>query len=281
MKLVVVFWTLISMLLLSLVAGAGEITRDNNKSYRSQPFDSDYARDQCKLDVIYPTGTEAYPTIVWFHGGGLSGGERQNGELVAKRFLPEGIAVVQVSYRLSPKVNCPVYNDDAAAAVAWTFKNIEKYNGDPDKIFISGHSAGGYLTMILGMDESYLAKYNISTTQIAGLIPISGQTVTHSTIRRERNIQRGTIIIDKFAPLFYGGKIGPPSLCICGENDNPLRCEENIYFVAAQKNAGNDKIFYLEVEGRDHGSIFDNLNEPGDEVATAMLNFIKNTVNEK
>jgi acetyl esterase/lipase len=269
---------LILILLLSVVADAGEPARDDNISYRSEAYDSEYAQEQCKLDIIYPAATDGYPTIVWFHGGGLSGGVRQNGELVAKRFLPEGIAVVQVSYRLSPRVKCPVYNDDAAAAIAWTFKNIKKYNGDPDKIFISGHSAGGYLTMILGMDESYLAKYDIATSQLAGLIPISGQTITHSTIRRERNIPRSTILIDKFAPLFHSGKIGPPCLCICGENDNPLRCEENKYFVAAQKNAGNDKISYLEVEGRDHSTIFDNLNQPGDEVATAMLQFIKDVI---
>jgi acetyl esterase/lipase len=268
------------VILISLSACAGEIGIERDISYLPKP-DSEYATEQCKLDVFYPKDAKDYPTIVWFHGGGLRMGQRQWGELVAERFLPEDIAVVTVSYRFSPKVKNPVYIEDAAAAIAWTFKNIEKYGGDPEKIFLSGHSAGGYLTLINGMDKRYLEKHEISNMSLAGLMPISGQTITHSTIRREREIPEGTQLVDEYAPLYYANQVGPPCLCICGSDDLPLRSAENIYFVEVQKSTGNKNISFIEVEGRDHDSIFENINKPDDAVALAMLKFIKKTVDKK
>ena len=269
------------LVLVTLSAGAAELVKDGEISYLPKPYDSDYAESQCKLDVLYPKGVADFPTVVWFHGGGLRMGQRQWGEIVAERFVPEGIAVVTVSYRFSPKVNNPVYIEDAAAAIAWTFKNIKKYGGDPEKIFLSGHSAGGYLTLITGMDKRYLAKHDIAANRLAGLMPISGQTITHSTIRRERAIPEGTQMVDEYAALYYAHEVGPPSLCICGSDDLPLRCAENIYFVEVQKAAGNKNTSFLEVEKRDHDAIFDNINEPGDAVASAMLAFMKKTLKDK
>jgi acetyl esterase/lipase len=259
----------------SLGAGAADLGKDVEISYLSEPANSEYAERQCKLDVFYPEGVEDFPTVVWFHGGGLRMGERQWGEIVAERFVPEGIAVVTVSYRFSPKVKNPVYIEDAAASIAWTFKNIEKYGGDPSKIFVSGHSAGGYLTLITGMDPRYLAKHGIDSKQLAGLMPISGQTITHSTIRRERGIAEGTQLVDEYAALHYANVAGPPCICICGSDDLPLRSAENVYFVEVQKAAGNRNVSFLEVEKRDHDTIFDNINTPGDEVASAMLGFMR------
>ena len=267
--------------LFSVGAGAAEVLEDREIAYLQEPYDSEYAETQCKLDVFYPKDVSGFATIVWFHGGGLRMGERQWGELVAERFVPEDIAVVTVSYRFSPKVRHPVYIEDAAAAIAWTFKNIGKYGGDPEKIFLSGHSAGGYLTLITGMDKRYLAKHGISTERLAGLMPISGQTITHSTIRREREIPEGTQMVDEYAALYYANEAGPPTLCIVGGDDIPLRSAENAYYVEVQKAAGNENISFLEVAKRDHDAIFDNINQPGDEVASAMSAFMKRALRAK
>jgi acetyl esterase/lipase len=267
------------VILISLCACAGEIIEKREISYLENP-DSDYAKTQCKLDIFYPKGVEDYPTIVWFHGGALHTGTRQWGELVAARFVPDGIAIVTVGYRFSPQVKNPVYIEDGAAAIAWTFKNIKKYGGDPEKIFLSGHSAGGYLSLIIGMDKRYLAKHDLDNKNLAGLKPISGQTITHSTIRKERGIPDGTQIVDEFAPLFHANKIGPPCLCICGDDDLPLRSAENVYFVEVQKTAGNKNVSFLEVQDRDHDTIFEYINNPDDEVATAMLEFMNEILSE-
>lgn len=84
-----------------------------------------YRKERCKLDVYYPVGKKDFPTIVWFHGGGLEGG----GKHVPEMFMNQGFAVVAVNYRLSPKAQNPAYTEDAAAAVAWAYKHIEEYGG--------------------------------------------------------------------------------------------------------------------------------------------------------
>jgi acetyl esterase/lipase len=275
-----VFWALFTTLSFVACLWADEPVKVSDILYRDA-VDSDYANQQCRLDVYYPKGVKDYATIVWFHGGGMREGVRQWGQHVAKRFTSEGMAVVLVSYRLSPKVKCPVYIDDAAAAVAWTVKHIADYGGNSDKIFVSGHSAGGYLTSIVGIDKRYLNKYGVSAEKIAGLMPISGQTVTHSTIRRERGIPNGKIIVDEFAPLYYIGEVKTPFLCICADNDIPLRTDENKFFIAALKAAGDSKSKYREFKDRNHDSIADNINKPDDEVALVMLDFIRETIKDK
>jgi acetyl esterase/lipase len=268
-------FVLVSVSLVLACELGDEFVKVSDILYLQEPVGSDYARTQCKLDVYHPKDIENYPTIVWFHGGSLTQGTREWGVPFARRFTAEGIGIVLVSYRFSPKVKNPVYTEDAAAAVAWTVKNIAGHGGDPEKVFISGHSAGGYLTAILGMDESYLAEHGIPVEKIAGIIPISGQMVTHSTILAERGIPRGTIIIDEFAPIYHTRKAGPPCLCICGEDDIPLRCDENIFFIAALQKAGNNNAAYLEIKGRDHSSIVSKFREEDDEVTLAMLDFIR------
>lgn len=88
-----------------------------------------------------------------------------------KEFLEQGYAVIAVNYRLSPRAQNPAYTEDAAEAVAWTFENIEEFGGDKDKIYIAGHSAGGYLCLMLNLDKSYLAKWNIDANSLAGAFP--------------------------------------------------------------------------------------------------------------
>src|SRR5205085_1532710 len=102
--------------------------------------DEDGGSKRCRLDFYRPENAKGFPTVVYFHGGGLTGGNRS----IPSALKDRGWAVVGASYRLHPLVQHPVYIEDAAAAVAWTMKNIESYGGDPTKVFVTGISAGGY-----------------------------------------------------------------------------------------------------------------------------------------
>jgi len=224
--------------------------------YRDQSTDAeltDYMKERCRLDVEYPLDKNGFATIVWFHGGGLKGGERSFPERLRKH----GLAIVAVNYRLFPKVKNPAYIDDAAAAVAWTFHNIEKYGGDSTKIFVSGHSAGGYLTSMIGLDQSYLKKYGIDANDIAALIPLSGQTITHTTIREERGLPRTKPISDEFAPLFHNRKDCPPLILITGDRELELwgRYEENAMLARLMKEAGHKQTKLYELDGFNHGTM--------------------------
>jgi acetyl esterase/lipase len=214
----------------------------------------DYINDRCKLDIYYPENKKEFTTIVWFHGGGLTGGSKELPEYLKKK----GVCIVGVNYRLSPHVGAPSYIEDAAAAVAWVFNNIEDYGGDSSKIFVSGHSAGGYLTMMIGLDKTYLSEHNIDANKIAGLIPLSGQTITHFNIRENMGMKDTQPLVDKFAPLFHVRNDAPPLLLITGDRELEMlgRYEENAYLARMMKVVGHKQTRLLELQGYDHGMTY-------------------------
>lgn len=210
-----------------------------------------YIGEQCVLDVYYPEGIEKFATIVWFHGGGLTGGKKEIPEALKEK----GVCVVAPNYRLYPKVGAPAYIQDAAAAVAWVFNNIHKFGGDPSLIFVSGHSAGGYLSSMIGLDKRWLNAWQIDANQIAGLIPFSGHAITHFTVREERGITGTQPIIDDLAPLYHVRPDAPPLLLITGDRELELlgRYEENAYLMRMMRVVGHNHTRLLELEGYDHG----------------------------
>ncbi|MBT5902841.1 MAG: alpha/beta hydrolase [Opitutaceae bacterium] len=210
----------------------------------------DYLAERCVLDLYHPTNADGYATVVWFHGGGLQNGNKS----IAERLQNQGIAVAAVNYRLSPQATSPAYLEDSAAAVAWVFKNIAQYGGNPDKIFVSGSSAGGYLTSMLGLDKSWLAAHDIDADRIAGLIPLAGQTLTHFTIRTERGLPRERPVIDELAPLHHIRADTPPILLVTGDREMEMlgRYEENAYFYRMLKVAGHPDVRLMELDGYGH-----------------------------
>ena len=211
----------------------------------------EYINERCVLDVYYPSNLTNFPTIVWFHGGGLTGGEKK----IPAALKEKGFCVVGVNYRLYPKVKSPKYIEDAAAAVAWVFNNIQIYGGDTSLIFIAGYSAGGYLTNMIGLDKRWLKVYNIDADRIAGLISFSGHTITHFTIREERGIPGTQPIIDDLAPLYHVRSDAPPLILITGDRELEMlgRYVENAYMMRMMKVAGHTKTKLYEMDGYDHG----------------------------
>jgi len=229
---------------------------EKNIPYYTQEINAKdaYISERCVLDIYYPKDSLSFATIVWFHGGGLSAGEKE----IPEALKNQGVAVVAVNYRLYPKINAPTYIEDAAAAVAWVFKNIEKYGGDPNSIFISGHSAGGYLASMVGLDKRWLQVHHIDANQIAGLIPFSGHTITHFTVRQERGIEGTQPIIDDLAPLYHVRPDAPPLLLITGDRELELlgRYEENAYMMRMMKVAGHKDTRIMELDGYGHAMTY-------------------------
>ncbi len=224
-------------------------------SYRPESEPDAYARERCKLDVYHPVGGASSATVVWFHGGGLTGGNRS----IPSALKGQGITVVAVDYRLSPKAKAPAYIEDAAAAVAWTFKNITRFGGDTNRIFLSGHSAGGYLASLVTLDRRWLAVHGVDPDRLAGLVPFSGQSITHFTIREERGMARTRPLIDDLAPVYHVRKDAPPMLLISGDRNRELlgRYEESAYFWRMLKEVGHPSVDLLELQGYDHGQMAD------------------------
>ena len=220
-------------------------------SYYADSMNMDeYIKSRCKLDILYPENTKEFNTVVWFHGGGLNSYDKYFPEALSNANL----CIISVNYRLSPKVKAPTYIEDAAAAVAWVFNNIESYGGNSNKIFVTGHSAGGYLALMVGLDKQWLNNFKVDTDKIAGLISLSGQTITHSTVRKERGIPRTKTIVDEFAPLYYARENAPPLLLITGDRNIDMagRYEENLYLKRLMETAGHKETRLMEVQGFGH-----------------------------
>jgi len=249
---------LILTLAFELTTYAQEVKYETSKNihyYNKSVNQSDnYINERCVLDIYYPKNTKNFATIVWFHGGGLSGGEKE----IPDALKDKGICVVGVNYRLSPKVKAPAYIEDAAAAVSWVFNNINTYGGDSSLVFVSGYSAGGYLTNMIGLDKSYLLKYGIDANRIAGLISLSGQAITHFTVRAEKGISGTQPIIDSLAPLFHVRNDAPPLILITGDRELELlgRYEENAYLMRMMKLVGHKQTRLYELDGYDHGMTY-------------------------
>ncbi|MBL8818078.1 MAG: alpha/beta hydrolase [Planctomyces sp.] len=231
----------------------GEYLLEQGITYRTDVELPDGQADRLTLDVYVPKDKPGFSTVVWFHGGGLTQGRKEIPAALKER----GIAVVAANYRLSPGVKAPAYIEDAAAAVAWVFRNISKYGGSRDRIFVSGHSAGGYLSAMVGLDQRWLKAHDIDANRIAGLIPFSGQCITHFTIRSERGVSDKQAVIDEYAPLFHVRSDAPPMLLISGDREMELlgRYEENAYLARMMKVAGHQGTTLYELQGFDHGGM--------------------------
>jgi acetyl esterase/lipase len=230
-----------------------EYATANNISYYADARD-EYQKEHCKLDVYYPKASKGYATLVWFHGGGLTEGAR---------YLPnlegQGIALVAVSYRLAPKAQTPSFLEDSAASVAWVLKNVERYGGDPKRVFVGGHSAGAYLASMIAMDPKWLSAQRVSHRQLAGVIAVSGQMTTHFTIKKLRGDTAPPLrpIIDEYAPLYHAAKDLPPICLIVGGRavEFQSRVEENELMAVTLRNLGHGAVEFYEMAGLNHNTV--------------------------
>lgn len=258
---------------------AGELRTLRDIAYKDDVISqTPYEQERCKLDLTLPADAKGFPTYVWFYGGGLkNGGKDLRSEYCAEiraSLARAGVAVVTPDYRLSPKAKYPAYVDDAAAAFAWTVKHIAEHGGDPRKVFIGGHSAGGYLALLVGMDPERLKPHGLTLASVAGIAQVSGQVFDHYTVREERGQARYGITSDEAAPAFHIRKSLPPILTIYAQNDMLSRAEENMFFVTTLKAAGHTENYSLRVDDRDHGTVGHNLRNDDDPARLAILNFI-------
>lgn len=252
-----------------------EVTSDT--PYKAGERLSEYETARCKLDIYAPAAGANLPGLVWFHGGGLTGGDKAGVRTVevCRALANEGMVVMSVNYRLSPKVKYPAYLEDGAAAIAWCHAHAAALRVDPARLFVGGHSAGGYLTALLALDDHYLQSCGLSSGDLAGFIPLSGQMMTHFTIREERGLPKSRLIVDEAAPIYHARKDTPPWLILYAEHDMSLRGDENRFFAAALQAAGNRKVTLREIAGVDHVGIGDRISEPENAVRAAIVEFMQ------
>lgn len=127
------------------------------------------------LDIYRPAATETPSAVaVFFYGGSWRGGTRSEYAFVGKALARAGILTLVADYRVFPQARFPAFAFDAARAVRWARDHAREYGGDPQRLFVVGHSAGGHIAALLGTDARYLAAEGMQPKDLAGIVGIAG-----------------------------------------------------------------------------------------------------------
>jgi arylformamidase len=128
------------------------------------------------LDIHAPKDAKNLPVVFWIHGGGWQAGDKSQVQEKPKMFAERGFVFVSTNYRLLPKVDMETIFRDVAKSIGWVYKNIAAHGGDPNRLFVMGHSAGAQLAALMCIDERYLKSEQVPFSALKGCVPVDGDT---------------------------------------------------------------------------------------------------------
>ena len=210
-----------------------------------------------------PQGAPRKPVLVFFYGGGWANGSRSDYGFVAKAYAARGYVVVLPDYRLVPQVRFPSFLQDAAAAVRWTHDNVARYGGDPDRIAVAGHSAGGYLAVMLALDGRYLRAAGADPSVIKAAIGLAGPYDFYPFVKR-RSIDAMGRAPDPLAtqPITFARGDAPPLLLVTGTADTEVRPRNAINLAVREQALGSTTTWLRQYQGLDHNDLIMALSKP-------------------
>jgi acetyl esterase/lipase len=135
------------------------------------PFGTD-ARQS--LDVYRPANANHAPVIIFFYGSRWEGGDKKDFRFVADAFTSKGYVVVIPDYRIYPQVTYPAFVTDGAAAVRWAYDHVAQSGGDPQRMFLVGHSSGAHTALMLALDAHYLRDAGVPNSSVRGTVGLAG-----------------------------------------------------------------------------------------------------------
>ena len=214
------------------------------------------------LDVYRPVATDGRraPVVVFFYGGGWSSGRREDYRFVGRRLAEAGILAVVADYRTWPTTGFPGFVEDGARAVAWARTHASEFGGDPDRLFVAGHSAGAQIAALIGSDPRYLRAHGLQPRTLAGVIGLSGPydfDVTGDLIP----IFGPTAQWPQAQALNYADGNAPPFLLVHGDADQRVEARDST-LLAERLRAADGKATLLMLEGAGHSAPLIALYEP-------------------
>lgn len=133
-----------------------------------------YGADPYQSLTVFRPAAPTGEVLVFLHGGGWTSGYQEWMFFMAPALLAEGITFVSAGYRLAPQHAFPAGMDDSADAVAWTVRHIAAHGGDPARVFVGGHSAGGHYAALLAATTAWRRARGLPDRPLAGCLPVSG-----------------------------------------------------------------------------------------------------------
>lgn len=178
------------------------------------------------LDVYRPHEARQAPVMVFWYGGSWQQGAKDYYRFVGQSLARRGFVAMLPDYRLAPDHPFPAFVEDAASAVRWARDRAEEFGGDPNRIYISGHSAGGHSALMLALDPRYLNVVGLAPSDLAGVVSLAGPTGLEN-LRGEalKGVFPPGVPDDAFSPVTLAAThadMAPPILLMIGLDDDVI-----------------------------------------------------------
>jgi acetyl esterase/lipase len=224
------------------------------------------------LDVYLPKKpVKNAPVLLFLHGGGFMEGDRAHYGYVARPYAEKGIVTVVAGYRMAKRgVPYPAQSDDTKAAIVWIYKNIAKFGGDPNTIFVSGHSVGATLSGDVSFERSWMKQAGVPHDAIKGIAAISGDY----DLSPGENVDYAPTaeLEERASPLRH--IVDPALLAVVAAGTNEGKMRASSEDLAQKLTAKGVKTRLLVLEGADHKDTVLALGDPGSTLAAAVLEMI-------
>lgn len=235
------------------------------------------------LDLYRPRARKDLPVLLFFHGGVWQVGDREQYRHVGAAFARRGILTAVVNYRLTPSVRHPGHVRDAARAVAWAVRHASEFGGRADRVFLSGHSAGGHLVTLLLMDPQYLRAEKVDANSLAGIIALSG--VFDLTKPMDDTPQGGAAVyihppfgtdrrgLEAASPVKHLRKTAVPLLVLLAGEDYRAMQDQSQRFVDALRRR-NLTVTYEVIDKRGHFELVAGIGSRDDRTTDLIVRFV-------
>ncbi len=186
----------VALVTLTLLSFCGSIPAQ--KVTKDIPYgESGHARHVLDIYTSEEASDQPLPVMFWIHGGGWQVGDKSDVGLKPKVLTARGFVFVSTNYRLLPEVSMDELIRDVAASLGWVYRSISQYGGDPERIFVGGHSAGAQLAALICTDQRYLEEVGVPFDVLQGCVPVDGDTYDIPKI----------IMTAEHRQALYGGKM--------------------------------------------------------------------------
>ncbi len=267
--------------LTNLTPGMGDHVRRyeelSEELVRSMPGELDVpygpAGPRQTLDIFTP-GSGNAPVLIFIHGGYWFFNSKDPRRFPAKEFIPRGIAWVPINYRLVPNVTMTEVVADVRNAVKWLYEHSADYGCDPERIYVSGNSAGGHLTAELISDD-WPEQYGLPADVVKGVCAISGLYDLEPLLECEPNekLQLDLEAAKRYSPIHHLSRRPVPAVIACGANESAEFRRQTGSYAECCAQAGYP-VTHMEVEERDHFSIIGELANPDSPLFRAIIGMI-------
>ena len=238
-----------------------------------------------KLDVYSRSdATTPQPTMIWIHGGGWTGGNKEGAMFSLLPYLEMGWNVVNVEYRLAKVSLAPAAVEDCLCALRWVIRNAKQYNIDTNKLVVSGSSAGGHLALTTamipaseGLDRQCPGNEELKVAAVVDWFGITdvvdlldGPNRKTYAVQWMGSMPNRVEIAKRVSPLTYVRSSLPPIISIQGDQDPTVPYAHSVRLQDALKQAGVDGQL-VTIPGGKHGGFTRAENQRAHEAIKSFL----------